>query len=89
MLVPPNFYSVWPFFVFLAVLLALVATPAFAAADTPPSSRPQRITTLDGLRDFLALAAWWKTQPGRDLLLSEYKKLFATLAVRAAHPLWN
>jgi uncharacterized SAM-binding protein YcdF (DUF218 family) len=33
--------------------------------------------------------SWWKTQPGRDLLLSEYKKLLGTLAVRAAHPLWN
>ncbi len=33
--------------------------------------------------------SWWKTQPGRDLLLSEYKKLLGTLAMRAAHPLWN
>jgi uncharacterized SAM-binding protein YcdF (DUF218 family) len=33
--------------------------------------------------------SWWKSQPGRDLLLSEYKKLLGTLAVRAVHPSWN
>jgi hypothetical protein len=57
MLIPLDFYSVWPSFVCLAVLLALVATPLFAAAETPPSPRPNRLTTLDGLRGFPALAA--------------------------------
>src|ERR1700693_1014771 len=51
-----GFYSVWPFFVCLAVLLALASTPAFAAADTPPSPHPNRLKALDGLRGFLALA---------------------------------
>jgi peptidoglycan/LPS O-acetylase OafA/YrhL len=51
-----DFYSVWPFFGSLAVLLALAATPLFAAADVPPNPRPNRVKTVDGLRGFLALA---------------------------------
>jgi peptidoglycan/LPS O-acetylase OafA/YrhL len=50
-----QFYSAWPFFVCVALLLALANTPAFAAADTPPSAAPNRIKAMDGLRGFLAL----------------------------------
>ena len=31
-----DYYSIWPFFACMALLLALVATPAFAAADATP-----------------------------------------------------
>ena len=34
----------------------ITATPAFAAADAPPSPRAHRLATLDGLRGVLALA---------------------------------
>ena len=51
-----DYYSIWPFFACMALLLALVATPAFAAVDAPPNSHPGRLATLDGLRGFLALA---------------------------------
>ena len=51
-----NFYSIWPFFVCVVLLLGLASTPAFAAADAPPSPAHNRLTTLDGLRGFLALA---------------------------------
>jgi peptidoglycan/LPS O-acetylase OafA/YrhL len=51
-----GFYAEWPFFACMAALLVLASTPAFRAADTPPSPRPNRLGTLDGLRGFLALA---------------------------------
>ncbi len=51
-----DIYSAWPFFVSLALLFAMAATPVLAAADQPPSDRPNRLATLDGLRGFLALA---------------------------------
>ena len=54
-----GFYATWPFFLCLAVLLALARLPLFAAADTPPSPRPDRVATLDGLRGFLALAVFF------------------------------
>ena len=54
-----GFYAAWPFFLCLAVLLALARLPLFAAADTPPSPRPDRVATLDGLRGFLALAVFF------------------------------
>ena len=47
--------SFWPFLVFLAAFYAVVATPVFAAADTPPSDKPRRVGALDGLRGVLAL----------------------------------
>lgn len=48
--------SIWPFFACMAVLMAFSATPLFQPADSPPSPRPGRISTLDGLRGFLALS---------------------------------
>ncbi len=46
----------WPFIVWLAAFYAIVSTPLFAGADTPPSPRPSRVSSLDGLRGVLALA---------------------------------
>ena len=54
-----DFYSVWPVFACTALLLALAATPAFRAADSPPADQPRRIRTLDGLRGFLAIAVFF------------------------------
>jgi len=51
-----GFYSVWPFFVCIGLLLIIAATPLFKGADTPPSVHTNRIVTMDGMRGFLALA---------------------------------
>lgn len=51
-----DYYSIWPFFACMSLLLAFAATPFLAAADTPPSPRQNRLAALDGLRGFLALA---------------------------------
>jgi len=51
-----GFYSVWPFFLCVGLIVGLAATPWFKAADSPPSPHPNRIVTVDGLRGFLALA---------------------------------
>lgn len=50
-----GFYSVWPYFAGMGVILALARTPLFGWADTPPTTVPARVTTIDGLRGFLAL----------------------------------
>jgi peptidoglycan/LPS O-acetylase OafA/YrhL len=50
-----EFYSIWPCFAATAFLLLLAACPAFNAADVPPNPDGPRISTLDGLRGFLAL----------------------------------
>ena len=54
-----NFYSVWPFFVETALIVALVSTPVFRAADTPPIPTKVRVRTLDGLRGYLALSVFF------------------------------
>jgi peptidoglycan/LPS O-acetylase OafA/YrhL len=54
-----SVYSIAPFFGCMILLIAFASTPLFAAADAPPSSRPQRVVTLDGLRGFLALAVFF------------------------------
>ena len=54
-----SYYAVWPVLVCMTLLMALAATPAFAAADAPPSPRPHRLKTIDGLRGFLALAVFF------------------------------
>ena len=51
-----GFYSTWPVFCCLALLLSLASTPAFKAADTSPNVHVHRIVTMDGMRGFLALA---------------------------------
>jgi peptidoglycan/LPS O-acetylase OafA/YrhL len=48
-------YSIWPCFAATAFLLLLAASPAFKVADVPPNPGGPRISTLDGLRGFLAL----------------------------------
>lgn len=52
-------YGVWPYFASMAILLALASTPLLAPADVAPNPRGSRITTLDGLRGFLALAVFF------------------------------
>jgi peptidoglycan/LPS O-acetylase OafA/YrhL len=55
-----GYYSVWWLLLALAGIVALAATPLFAAADTPSGSAAHttasRLPALDGLRGFLALA---------------------------------
>jgi len=50
-----SFYSVWPTFVGLALIYALVQLPVFSVADEPPGQHGSRLRTLDGLRGLLAL----------------------------------
>lgn len=52
-------YSIWPYFAAMAVLLLLVATPLFRAADALPNPDRPRISTLDGLRGFSALGVFF------------------------------
>jgi peptidoglycan/LPS O-acetylase OafA/YrhL len=54
-----SFYSIVPFFACMLIVVALSATPLFAAADAPSNSLSRRIVTLDGLRGFLALAVFF------------------------------
>lgn len=49
-----DYLSIWPFFAGMALLLVIVGTPLFAALDAPAGA--ERVTTLDGLRGYLALA---------------------------------
>jgi peptidoglycan/LPS O-acetylase OafA/YrhL len=51
-----NFYSVWPYFGAMAIILAIACTPLLQWADTPPTTVPARVRTIDGLRGFLALS---------------------------------
>jgi peptidoglycan/LPS O-acetylase OafA/YrhL len=55
-----SYYSVWPIILILIALLAVVATPLFKAADSPPIPARSRIGSLDGLRGFLALAVFFQ-----------------------------
>lgn len=52
-------YSIWPYFAGMAFLLLIVASPLFKAADVPPNPHGPRISTLDGLRGFLALGVFF------------------------------
>jgi peptidoglycan/LPS O-acetylase OafA/YrhL len=54
-----DYYSVWPFFLEIGLLLAIAATPLFRAADSPPIPTNRRIGTFDGLRGFLALSVFF------------------------------
>src|SRR5215831_10336705 len=53
-------YSIWPYFACMGLLLAIAATPLFKAADVPPNPRDDRLSTLDGLRGFLALCVFFQ-----------------------------
>ena len=52
-------YDVWPFFACVAFLMALAASPALKFADAPPNPKGERVSTLDGLRGFLALSVFF------------------------------
>lgn len=52
-------YSAFPFFLGIFLLLVFAASPIFKLADTPPHPSPNRISTLDGLRGFLALSVFF------------------------------
>ena len=54
-----DYYSVWPFFLEIGLLLAIAATPLFRAADSPPIPTSNRISSFDGLRGFLALSVFF------------------------------
>jgi peptidoglycan/LPS O-acetylase OafA/YrhL len=54
-----GYFSVWPFFLEIGLLLAVAATPLYRAADSPPIPTSSRIETLDGLRGFLALGVFF------------------------------
>jgi peptidoglycan/LPS O-acetylase OafA/YrhL len=54
-----DYYSIWPFFIELGVVLAIAATPLFRAADSPPIPASGRIENFDGLRGFLALSVFF------------------------------
>jgi peptidoglycan/LPS O-acetylase OafA/YrhL len=54
-----GFYSIWPYFAGMVLLLVLASAPFFAIADTPPSPRGDRISNLDGLRGFLACGVFF------------------------------
>ncbi len=51
-----GYYPLWPPVLGFAALLLLANTRLFASADAPPSLRPARLQTIDGLRGFLALS---------------------------------
>ena len=52
-------YSPAWFFLGIALLFVLVRVPLFRSADAPPTQQGTRVTTLDGLRGFLALAVFF------------------------------
>jgi peptidoglycan/LPS O-acetylase OafA/YrhL len=54
-----DVYAIWPFFLCILALLAVAASPLFAAVDRPLPSGGGRVITLDGLRGFLALAVYF------------------------------
>ena len=54
-----EFYSIWPYFACMVLLLVLGCAPFFAIADTPPNPRGDRFSNLDGLRGFLAFGVFF------------------------------
>jgi peptidoglycan/LPS O-acetylase OafA/YrhL len=51
-----GYYAVWPYFAGLTLICWLVSTAPFRALDAPPHHAGARVTSLDGLRGFLALS---------------------------------
>jgi len=51
-----DYYSVWPAFLIAALLVGIFSLPLFSALDQEPHASGSRISNLDGLRFFLALA---------------------------------
>jgi peptidoglycan/LPS O-acetylase OafA/YrhL len=54
-----DYYSVWPMALAFCLLLCLIATPLFKVADAPPTNAKIRVSTLDGLRGFLAFEVFF------------------------------
>jgi peptidoglycan/LPS O-acetylase OafA/YrhL len=54
-----QFYSIWPYFACMGLLLAVVSLPVFKVADTPPNPGGTRISAIDGLRGFLAFGVFF------------------------------
>jgi peptidoglycan/LPS O-acetylase OafA/YrhL len=54
-----GYYAIAPYFVCMALILAIASTPLFVWADTPPNPAGARISSIDGLRGFLALAVFF------------------------------
>jgi peptidoglycan/LPS O-acetylase OafA/YrhL len=54
-----GYHSAWLYFVEIALLLAVAATPIFRAADSPPIPVERRVVNLDGLRGFAALSVFF------------------------------
>jgi len=52
-------YAIWPFFGSIIFLLAVMRMRIFSLADTAPSPHRNRVTTLDGLRGYLALGVYF------------------------------
>ncbi len=53
-----NYYSVWPAFACMAMVLALTSIVPWKGLDIPPGART-RVSTLDGLRGFLAYGVFF------------------------------
>jgi len=51
-----DYYSIWPYFVAMGLLLVLIHSPFFRLADSPPTDAKGRVANVDGLRGFLAMA---------------------------------
>jgi len=66
-----GYYSAWLYFIEIALLLAVAATPLFRAADSPPIPAERRLVNLDGLRGFAALSVFFNHA-------AVYHTLFAT-----------
>jgi peptidoglycan/LPS O-acetylase OafA/YrhL len=49
-----GFYSVWPYFAGMTVILLFACSPLLKQADAPLQMVPARVHTIDGLRGFLA-----------------------------------
>jgi peptidoglycan/LPS O-acetylase OafA/YrhL len=54
-----GFYAIAPYFICMAVILAIAASPIFRWADSSPSPGNDRVSSIDGLRGFLALAVFF------------------------------
>lgn len=54
-----NLFAIWPYFTVMALVLALTRLPFFALADSRSHRVAGRVSTLDGLRGFLALAVFF------------------------------
>lgn len=54
-----SYYSAWPVFAAMALLLVIARLPWFKVADETPSGAAHRTSSLDGLRGFLAYAVFF------------------------------